>query len=251
MTVARPDQATPAMAPLTCEQAMRVLSAHEREIRAQGVTRLALFGSTARDEARPDSDVDVLVDFDRKRELSLLDIAGLEIYLHDLLGREVETANRERLKPFLKDNILAEAIEVFPRFGHRNPMPKGAVMPPRNPRQRLEDMLEAIVAVERYVAGRHYVDYQTDDLLRAGVERRIGVISEATRRLPADLLDAHADIPWQKIRAVGNILRHDYDQVFDDVIWNLAKSHLGPLKAAVEAMIAEVEKKAERQRDGR
>lgn len=245
-TAQRGEAGPSARAALARDEAMRILKTHEREIRAQGVTRLALFGSTARGEARPDSDVDVLVDFDRSRQLSLLDIAGLEIYLGEILGREIETANRERLKPFLKDNVLAEAIEVFPRFGHRDPIPKGGAMPERTPRQRVHDMLEAIEAVQRYIAGRRYEDYLTDDLLRAGVERRLEVISEATRRLPAALLEAHPSIPWQRIRAVGNILRHEYDQVFDDVIWNIAKTELGPLKTAVEAMVAEVEKKTGR-----
>lgn len=247
MKTAQHGEAVPAArAALARDEAMHILKKHEQEIRAQGVTRLALFGSTARNEARPDSDVDVLVDLDRSRQLSLLDIAGLEIYLGEILGRGIETANREYLKPFLKDNILAEAIEVYPRFGHRDPISKGGAMPERMPRQRLQDMLEAIEAVQRYIEGRRYEDYLTDDLLRAGVERRIEVISEATRRLPAALLDGHPDIPWQKIRAVGNILRHEYDRVFDDVTWNFAKYHLGPLKTAVEAMIAEVEKKAGR-----
>ncbi len=50
----------------------------------KGVTRLAVFGSTVRNEARPDSDVDVLVDIDWRRKFSLFDWAGLELLLRDL-----------------------------------------------------------------------------------------------------------------------------------------------------------------------
>jgi uncharacterized protein with HEPN domain/predicted nucleotidyltransferase len=231
---------------LTRDEAMRILNAHAEEIRAQGIVRLALFGSTARGEARPDSDVDLLVDYDESRNLSLLDIAGISARIEELLGRAVEFADRKRLKPFLKDNILAEAVEIFPQPGHRQPRPEGSPMPPRSPRQRLQDILDAILFVERYVAGRSLDDYRRDDMLRAAVERKIEIISEATRRLPDDLTAVHANIPWVKIRGVGNILRHDYDEVYDEVVWNIAAQHIAPLKRAIEAMIAVVDR-----RDGR
>lgn len=229
--------------PLTRDEAMRVLRAHEDEIRAQGVTRLALFGSTLRNEARTDSDVDVLVDYDKSKVRSLLDIAGIRLLLCDLLGREVELAERGRLKRFLKDNILAEAVEVFPRPGYRQPMPKGTPLPPRSPRQRLHDIRDAILFIEEHVANREFADYLADKLLRGAIERNIEIISEASRRLPEDLTNAHPEIPWAKIRGVGNILRHDYDEVYDEVIWAIAKQHVTPLRQAIEAMIAEVDRR--------
>src|SRR5258708_37564443 len=91
------------LAPLTRDEAMRILRAHEAELRAEGVVRLALFGSTVRNEARPDSDVDVLIEYHEDHRLSLLDIAGLQGRLSELLGRAVELANRKHLKPFLRD----------------------------------------------------------------------------------------------------------------------------------------------------
>lgn len=95
------------------DEAIDILKAHADEIRARGVTRLALFGSTARNEARSDSDVDVLVDIDEKRKFSLIDLAALRLYLCDILGREVEIAERPNLKPFLRDDVLADAVEVL------------------------------------------------------------------------------------------------------------------------------------------
>ena len=79
---------------LSRDEAIRILEAHEAELRAQGVTRLALFGSTARGEARPDSDVDVLVEIDWQQPFSLIEWAGLELYLRDLLDRRVEVVMR-------------------------------------------------------------------------------------------------------------------------------------------------------------
>ena len=54
------------------------LRAHERQLKAAGIVRLSLFGSTARGDAGPDSDVDLLAAFDETRRISLLDIVGME-----------------------------------------------------------------------------------------------------------------------------------------------------------------------------
>ena len=98
---------------MTKDEAIRILEAHAQEIRARGVTRLALFGSVVRDEADQTSDVDVLVDIDRNTKFSLIDRSGLRLYLCDILGTEADLAIRDSLKPFLKDAILDEAVEVF------------------------------------------------------------------------------------------------------------------------------------------
>ena len=73
-----------------------------------GVVRLALFGSTARDTARPDSDVDVLVAFDGPATSERY--FGLQFYLEDLLGRPVdlvtEKALRERIRPYAERDAI-------------------------------------------------------------------------------------------------------------------------------------------------
>lgn len=95
------------------DDAIRIVKSHEDELRRRGVLSLALFGSIVRGEARPDSDVDVMVVIDDGRKFSLVDLAGLRLYLCDVLGRDVDIVERDYLKPFLRDGILAEAVEVF------------------------------------------------------------------------------------------------------------------------------------------
>lgn len=98
--------------PLTREQAIERLVAFEPQIRALGVQRLALFGSVARDEARSDSDVDLLVQFlpgakTYERFLALSEL------LEACLGRTVELVTVEALSRFLGPHILAEAENVL------------------------------------------------------------------------------------------------------------------------------------------
>lgn len=97
---------------LTRQHAVAVLTASEPEIRALGVARLALFGSVLRNQARPDSDVDVLVQFipgakTYDRFLALSDL------LEQRLGRSVELVTTDALSPFIGPRILAEAQDVL------------------------------------------------------------------------------------------------------------------------------------------
>ncbi|MGE0121224.1 MAG: nucleotidyltransferase family protein [Dongiaceae bacterium] len=96
------------------EEAIAALLDHEREIRARGVTRLALFGSFARNEPTADSDVDILVDIDRRRVFSLIDFIDLQDYMAAILGRPVDLMERDALgRPRLRDAVLRDVVQVF------------------------------------------------------------------------------------------------------------------------------------------
>jgi uncharacterized protein len=73
-----------------------------------GVAHVSLFGSFARDEAREDSDVDVLVEF--ARPIGMFDFARLQRELSEQIARKVELVTPAALKPQLRDRILAEAV---------------------------------------------------------------------------------------------------------------------------------------------
>jgi predicted nucleotidyltransferase len=80
------------------------------ELARLGVARLMVFGSVARGEAGPDSDVDVLVDFDRP--VGLFAFAGLKRRLEEIVGRRVDLVTRGGLRPELRSAILAEARDA-------------------------------------------------------------------------------------------------------------------------------------------
>lgn len=83
----------------------------QAEILGLGVRRLALFGSVQRDAARPDSDVDVLVEFAPGKK-SFDRFAALGELLEDLLDHRVELVTLESLSPYLRPHVLAEATDV-------------------------------------------------------------------------------------------------------------------------------------------
>jgi predicted nucleotidyltransferase len=77
------------------------------------VRELAVFGSAARGEMRPDSDIDMLVEFFPEAQVDLVDHAGLMLELSSLLGRRVDLVSKRGLKPLIRESILDEARLVY------------------------------------------------------------------------------------------------------------------------------------------
>lgn len=73
------------------------------------IRRLALFGSILRDDFRPDSDVDVLVEFEAGARVGMIRLAGMEIELSEILGRKVDLNTPGFLSPYYRERVLAEA----------------------------------------------------------------------------------------------------------------------------------------------
>lgn len=98
--------------PLSKDEALRRLKALEPQIREMGIVSLYLFGSTVRDEARQDSDVDLFGDLQPGRVFGF-NYFGLPREIGDLLGRKVDFIGRDGLHPMLKDRIVASAVQVY------------------------------------------------------------------------------------------------------------------------------------------
>ena len=95
------------------DPAIALLRSRATELASHGVRELAVFGSVARDQAREDSDVDLLVEFDRP--VGMFAFLDLKEYLEELLGRPLDLVTRAALKPRLRPRILAEAVYVIKR----------------------------------------------------------------------------------------------------------------------------------------
>lgn len=77
------------------------------------VRELSLFGSAARGEMRPDSDIDLLVEFLPASRVDLVDFSGLRLDLSKLLGRKVDLVSKNGLKRLIRDSVLEEAQLVY------------------------------------------------------------------------------------------------------------------------------------------
>ena len=92
------------------EDLISTIRKHKNALYAMGVKSLEIFGSTARGDARPDSDIDFLVEFQEPPSFDRY--MDVKLYLEDLTGRRVDLVTRAALKPRLRPSIEAEAVRV-------------------------------------------------------------------------------------------------------------------------------------------
>lgn len=95
------------------ERALAEIGRTAKALRERGVASAFLFGSTARDEASEESDLDLFVDIEPGRKFSLFDLAAMETFLADELGLRVDLTTRDSLHPALRRDIEERAVRVF------------------------------------------------------------------------------------------------------------------------------------------
>jgi hypothetical protein len=142
------------------DDAIRILREHESEIRAEGVTRL---GAVRLGRPRPSPPGQRCRPAGGLRRRGTLGSRLLRFgrFFSELLGAEAEVAERDRLKRFLKDAILSEALEIFPNPAHPPYYPDGVPVAKRSPRQALEDIKDAVLAIEEFTIAKTYRDFRS------------------------------------------------------------------------------------------
>lgn len=103
-------------------------------------------------------------------------------------------------------------------------------MPPRDWPLRVQDVLDALSAIDEYTAGMSYPDFRASRLVVDAVLRNIEIIGEATSALPDDLKARHPEVPWRDIRNTRNVLAHVYFGVDLERVWEVVQRDLPALK---------------------
>lgn len=108
----------------------------------------------------------------------------------------------------------------------------------KSPRIRLQHILENIDGILSATSGMTAVEVMSSFVLIRAVERAVQIISEAARELPQDMRDAEPEVPWQDIVRIGNILRHEYYRIREDVLIDILQTDLPKLRPAVVRLLA-------------
>jgi uncharacterized protein len=95
------------------DEVLATLKAHEAELRRQGIAHIALFGSVARGEETPESDIDLMVELDYSKCGGYWGYAGIKMYLETLFNKPVDVANKHKLKQHVRPSAEREAVYAF------------------------------------------------------------------------------------------------------------------------------------------
>ena len=106
-------------------------------------------------------------------------------------------------------------------------------MPFREPTLSLRDILDGIDTIVQFVRGMDLEAFREDPKTVAAVERKLLLFSEAAMRLGEDAERLCPGLPWHNIRGIGNWLRHRYDRVDVETVWNTVIDDLPPLRFGV------------------
>src|SRR5437899_1630163 len=99
---------------------------------------------------------------------------------------------------------------------------------------RFEHIATALSGIRKITAGQTRESFKEDFLVGIGVERLLGIISEASRHIPSELKAQEPGINWRELADLGNWLRHAYHRTDSDLIWAMIEDDLEPLRIFIE-----------------
>lgn len=105
-------------------------------------------------------------------------------------------------------------------------------------RLRLEDILEAVTSIQEFTRDMTLESFKTDKRTVDAVVRNVEVIGEAARHLPQEIERRYPDIPWSRVRAMRNVMAHEYFGISTTIMWQTIQDDLPALKATVQRMLA-------------
>lgn len=112
-------------------------------------------------------------------------------------------------------------------------------MPRRDPYLLVDDILNAIQRILRYVDDMSYEDFVADEKTIDAVVRNFEIIGEAANNLPQVIRERHKDLPWSEMRSMRNVLAHVYWGVDKLTIWKTIHHNLPPLVDPLQAIMRE------------
>jgi uncharacterized protein with HEPN domain len=114
-------------------------------------------------------------------------------------------------------------------------------MSPREWKERIADIIEAYANLQSFIEGMTFENFAGDIKTVRAVAYEVGVIGEATARLPLPVREAHSEIPWDKMQAMRNFVFHEYFRMDVGILWQTVTQNLPPLIPQLRNILAEAE----------
>jgi uncharacterized protein with HEPN domain len=108
---------------------------------------------------------------------------------------------------------------------------------PRGWQDRIRDILDAIVEIQKFTHGMDYETFKEDDKSIRAVEMNFIIIGEAANQIPEEIEEKYTTIPWSLMRAMRNRIVHVYFKVDEKLMWDTVKNDLPPLIPELEKLL--------------
>jgi uncharacterized protein with HEPN domain len=108
-------------------------------------------------------------------------------------------------------------------------------------RTRIEDILAAIAEIRQFTDGLTYDEFAQDRRSQRAVEFNFAVIGEASGRIPEDVRARFPGVPWQKMRAMRNVVVHEYFGISNRIVWETARDDLPRLELALRQILQQAD----------
>ena len=110
---------------------------------------------------------------------------------------------------------------------------------PRDYKVYLEDIMEAIAKIERYIANLSFEEFIKKEMVIDATVRNFEVIGEAVKRIPENIKQKYPDVEWKKIAGLRDILIHEYFAIDLEILWDIIKNKLPEFKRNIFKILEE------------
>ena len=107
----------------------------------------------------------------------------------------------------------------------------------RNYNFYIKDILQSIIQIEKFVEGMDYEEFLHDEKTSSAVIRKLEIIGEAAKHIPARVRQAHSKLPWNEMARMRDKLIHGYFGVDHEIVWKVVKERLPEVKTSLEKII--------------
>ena len=110
-------------------------------------------------------------------------------------------------------------------------------MSPRNWKDRIRDILDAIAEIQKFTKGMDFESFKNDDKSVRAVEMNFIIIGEAANQIPEEIEEKYTAIPWSLMRAMRNRIVHVYFRIDEKLMWDTIQNDLPPLVPELEKLL--------------
>ncbi|NJN20089.1 MAG: DUF86 domain-containing protein [Leptolyngbya sp. RL_3_1] len=187
------------------------------------ITKLSLFGSVLRDDFTPNSDIDILVEFEAGFTPGFLRLHDIQEELSALLDhRPIDLVTPKFLNHRIRDNVLATAEVCYDA---------------KDDQVYLGHMIDTAHKALNLVDGVSREEFDHNETLRLALTHLIQIIGESARRVSRDFRAAYPQIPWKGIVGMRSKVVHDYLNVDEDIVWSTVTDDLPALMIELEKIL--------------